>query len=96
MVIEYLTFIIDPAERDGWLAVEEQTWSRFLERQTGFVSKQMWVERDQPGAVHAVIVWQDEASWHAIPHDELAAVDQAMGSWMRDPTCRVFDVIRDC
>lgn len=96
MVIEYLTFIIDPSELAEWLAVEEQTWSRFLERQPGFVSKQMWVERDLPNEIHAVITWQDEASWHAIAHDDLAEVDRSMGAWMREPTCRVFDVIRDC
>lgn len=96
MVIEFLTFQIDPTARESWLAVEEQTWSRFLERQPGFVAKQMWIERDVPGEVFAVITWQDEASWHAIPADELAAVDTSMGAAFLNPTsCRVFDVIRD-
>ena len=96
MVVEYLSFQIEPSERDAWLRVEEQTWSRFLERQPGFVSKQMWVERDHPGEVFAVITWRDEASWHSIPADELAAVDASMGAAFLNPTaCRVFDVIRD-
>lgn len=96
MVVEYLTFEVDPADRARWLEVEERTWSRFLERQPGFVSKQMWVERDHVHLVHAVIVWADEASWQAIPAAELAAIDESMGPWFREPTCRVFDVIRDC
>lgn len=96
MVIEFLTFTIDPSEQAGWMPVEEQAWSRFLERQVGFVSKQLWVERDRPNEVHAVITWTDEASWNAIPQEELAAVDASMGKWLRDPTCRIFDVIRDC
>ncbi len=96
MVIEYLTFRINPNERDGWMAIDEQSWSRFLERQKGFIGKQLWVERDCPNEVHAVITWEDEASWNAIPQEELAAVDAAMGLWLREPTCRIFDVIRDC
>jgi uncharacterized protein (TIGR03792 family) len=96
VVVEFLTFQIEPSERDRWMAVEEETWSRFLERQQGFVSKQLWVERDRPGEIHAVIVWEDDASWAAIPEDELAAVDAAMGSWVREPTCRVFDILRNC
>ena len=96
MVIEYLSFQIEPAGRDAWLRVEAQTWSRVLERQPGVVSKQMWVERDNPGEVFAVITWQDEASWHAIPAEELAAVDASMGAALLNPIgCRVFDVIRD-
>ena len=56
----------------------------------------MWVERDRPDEVHAVITWQDDESWLAIAQAELAAVDQSMGTWRRDATCRVFDVIREC
>ena len=96
MLIEYLTFRIDPSERDGWMAVDEETWSRFLERQKGFIGKQLWSERDCPTKIHAVITWADEASLNAIPQEELAAVDAAMGRWLRDPTCRIFDVIRNC
>ena len=66
MVIEHLTFTVDPAERDEWLAVEEQTWSRFLERQAGFIRKEIWVEREHPEDVHAMIVWESEALWQAI------------------------------
>jgi uncharacterized protein (TIGR03792 family) len=95
MVIEFLTFDVKPEEREEWLAVEEQTWSRFLERQAGFVSKQIWSEHDNRGQVHAVICWTDEASWHAIPADELEEVDKSMGRWFRACTMRVFDVERN-
>ncbi len=96
MVIEFLTFDVIAEERDEWLVVEEHTWSRFLERQPGFVSKHIWSEQGNPGQVHAIICWTDEASWHAIPAHELEAVDESMGRWFRDCTMRVFDVVRDC
>ena len=96
MVIEFLTFDVKPEERDEWLEVEEQTWSRFLERQAGFVSKQIWSEHGNVGQVHAMIRWTDMESWHAIPADELAAVDASMAHWFRDCTMKVYDVVRDC
>ena len=96
MVVEFLTFSVEPSEQPAWLDVEERTWSRFLERQTGFVSKQMWIDHDAPARIHAVITWTDEASWKAIPDDELARVDAEMGDWFRTPTMRVFDVVRSC
>ncbi len=96
MVIEFLTFDVNAEEREEWLAVEEQTWSRFLERQAGFVSKQIWSEQGNPGQVHAMICWTDEASWHAIPTDEMEAVDQSMGLWFRACTMKVFDIVREC
>jgi len=95
MVVEFLTFPVPRELRDQWMAVEQQTWSRFLARQTGFVDKQLWVEREAPDEVHAVIRWSDEASWKAIPGDELAAVDKAMGHFRGNAQLRVYDVLAE-
>ena len=96
MVIEFLTFRVTPDERAAWMEVEERTWSRFLERQAGFVRKQLWVDVDDDQHVHAMIEWESLEHWKAIPDDQLAAVDESMGAWVRDCTCRTFEVIRDC
>jgi uncharacterized protein (TIGR03792 family) len=96
MVVEFLTFRVPPDERAAWMEIEERTWSRFLEQQPGFVRKQLWAERGNDSDVHAVIEWESMEQWQAIPADQLAAVDEAMGTWFRSCTCRVFDVIRDC
>ena len=96
MVIEFLTFHVDPDDRAEWLIVEENTWSRFLERQPGFVRKQLWVEHGNLAQVHAMIEWRDLESWHAIPAAKLAAIDASMGLMCRDATCRAFDVLRNC
>ena len=96
MIVEYLTFAIDAADMAPWLDAEERTWSRFLERQPGFVRKQMWAEEGRTGVVHAVIWWADQASWDACNGPALAAVDESMGPWFRHPTsCRTFAVVRD-
>lgn len=96
MVIEFLTFRVDPAERAEWLPIEEQTWSRYLERQPGFIRKEMWTNRDDPAEVHAVIWWADQETWFQIPQSEIADVDAAMGPWFRDATSmRIFDVVRE-
>lgn len=95
MVVEFLSFEVDPAERAEWLAIEETVWSRFLETVPGFVSKQMWVERSDPATVHAVIVWSDDQSWAAVTAEQCAEVDERMGAWFRDCTCRTFDIVRN-
>jgi uncharacterized protein (TIGR03792 family) len=94
MVIEFLTFDVDPSDLEEWLAVDHDTWTRFLETRDGFVSKQVWTDRERPGTVHAVITWRDEAAWESIPTELLDAVDRSMGAWRRAPTCRTFDVVR--
>ena len=95
MVIEKLTFEVRPEDRDRWLEVEERTWSRFLEKQDGFVRKEIWVEEDDDAHVHAVIWWESKDQWKAIPSSAVDAVDESMGEWLRKPTMREFHVIRE-
>jgi len=96
MVIEFLTFNVDISDRAEWLDHEEAHWSRFLEKQPGFVRKQMWEDADDPNIVHAVIWWKSIEAWHSIPKDELARVAAAMGDHERETTLSTFNVIRDC
>ena len=91
MVIEMLTFDVARADRDEWLEVEGEVWTRFLEQQDGFVRKEMWVSSDDPTAVHALIWWASLDQWQAIGPDEVAAVDRRMGPWLREATMRAFD-----
>ncbi len=94
MVIEMLTFDIDPADQADWLPIEEANWSRFLERQDGFVRKEMWRSADDPGKVHAVIWWESMKQWKSISQSDLAAVIEAMGPHEREGVLTVFDVVR--
>ncbi|MFZ8998180.1 MAG: TIGR03792 family protein [Ilumatobacteraceae bacterium] len=103
MIVEFLTFTVPPDELDDWLRIEEQHWTRYLERQTGFVRKEMWrgtavdgaAAPDGPEKIHAVIWWRSLEDWKAIPADELAAVAEAMGEYERVPVCRAYDVVRE-
>lgn len=101
--MEFLTFTVPAAELDEWMEVEERHWSRFLERQPGFVRKEMWRGTVVEGAeapagidqVHAVIWWRSEAEWKAIPAHELQRVVEAMGRYERTAVCHAYDVLRE-
>lgn len=93
MVVEFLTFSVPDGELDEWLALEAEHWTRFLERQPGFVRKERWRSVDDPTAVHAVIWWESLAAWKAIPQAELDAVVAAMGPHEREARCVAFDVL---
>lgn len=94
MLVEYLTFAVPSVEREQWIEVEGEVWTPFLERQPGFVSKQVWCERGDDAHVHVAVWWTDEASWKSIPQAELDAVEAAMGRWRTDESVRVFEVAR--
>ncbi|MDH3295473.1 MAG: TIGR03792 family protein [Acidimicrobiia bacterium] len=96
MIVEFLTFDVDPIEREQWLRTEEQNWSRFLERQDGFVSKQIWQSADNETRIHAVIWWETLEKWKAIPQEALDEVIKAMGPHEKEATMTVYHMLRDC
>lgn len=93
VIIEFLTFAVDPDDQADWLAVDERIWTQFLSLQPGFVRKQIWVSRERPYEINAIIQWADEHSWKSIPTHTLAALDAAMGEWWRASTLQTFDVV---
>lgn len=93
MVVERLTFSVTKADRAAWMAADAKSWSPFLARQPGFVSKQLWVQRDRPDEIQAIILWESEAQWKAIPQAELEATDALMGDMVRPLVCHTFDVV---
>ena len=48
MVIEFLTFIVPTSVQNQWKALDEAVWTRFLEKQEGFVRKELWQSPDNP------------------------------------------------
>jgi len=95
VIIEFLTFDIDPEERDDWLEVERRTWSASVEKREGFVRKEVWLSDEDPRTVHAVIWWTEMAAWKAIGPEEIQAIDDQMGEWRRPPKFKSFQVLRE-
>ena len=93
MVIEFLTFQVPPDDLEEWLDVEARHWSRFLERQSGFIRKEMWRSVDDETAVHAVIWWESMEHWKSIPQERLDDVVAAMGPYERHADCTAFDLL---
>jgi len=91
MVIEFLTFDIDVDDQHAWSVADRETWTAYLSGVPGFIRKELWVDRDHPNRVHAVIWWQDDASWNACDIDVMRTVDRAMGALHRTATLRTFD-----
>ncbi len=96
MVIEWLTFEVPVHEQAEWLDLEERVWSRYLEQQAGFVRKEIWIDEEIPNQVNAVIWWESLELWKTITPEQVAEVDQGMGSAWKPCTMKVYQVRRQC
>ena len=95
MVIEFLTFTVPATIQKQWKALDEAVWTHFLEKQEGFVRKELWQSPDNAEKLHAVIWWRDKGSWKAITDEQIRIVDMEMGDYLIEPEMREFLVITD-
>ncbi|MEM7287210.1 MAG: TIGR03792 family protein [Actinomycetota bacterium] len=94
MVVEMLSFDVDPQVRGAWLEADARVWTAFLETCDGFVRKEVWVDADDEGApVRVVIWWGSMAQWKAVGPEAVAEADARMGDLAVEPTCRAFEVV---
>ena len=76
MVIEWLKFKVDPAQRDRYLTVDDEIWTPALASYPGFLDKNTWLEPGHDDEVIFVISWATREQWKAIPEADLEAINQ--------------------
>ncbi len=76
MVIEWLTFEVDPKNREKFIQLDDEIWTAALSQYPGFISKEVWISPNQLGQVVFVVHWQTREQWKSIPQDELDAVEE--------------------
>lgn len=76
MVIEWLKFRIDPAQRDRYLEIDEEIWTAALQTYPGFLDKATWLDPNHDDEVIFVITWASREQWKSIPEAELDQINQ--------------------
>lgn len=74
-VVEQLRVKVAAAEREAWLQAEQQSWGPWLQRQEGFLGRELlWDGERQEGLL--LIRWRSRGDWLAIPASEMEAVQE--------------------
>lgn len=76
MVIEWLTFAVDPDNRETFIRLDNEIWTAALSEYPGFISKEVWISPDLLDQVVFMVRWQTREQWKAIPQDVLEAIEQ--------------------
>lgn len=76
MVIEWLTFAVDPENRETFVRLDNEIWTAALSQYPGFISKEVWISPDLLDQVVYVVRWQTREQWKAIPQADLEAIEK--------------------
>ncbi|MGB3138754.1 MAG: TIGR03792 family protein [Nodosilinea sp.] len=90
MVIEWLTFAVDPDSRETFVRLDNEIWTAALSQHPGFISKEVWISPDLLDQVVLVVRWQTREQWKSIPQAELDAVERRFAAAV-DFSYRIVD-----
>jgi uncharacterized protein (TIGR03792 family) len=75
VVVEHLRVKVPAEALDDWIAAERGSWEPWLERQPGFLDRQLlWDPEREEGTL--LIHWRNREAWKAIPAAEIEQVQQ--------------------
>lgn len=74
--VEYLVFELDhPETREQFIELDHEIWTMFLKEYPEFISKEIWINDNNPKEVHSIIIWKNMEGWKSIPIEKLKQVD---------------------
>lgn len=73
---EYLMFKCRNEEEAKLYLQKNQIWTDYLSSKKGFISTTSYINKNNPGEVHIVIIWETLEDWLSIPKEELMIVAQ--------------------
>ncbi len=84
VVIELLKFQINQNLREKFIQKDAEIWTTALAKYPGFLSKEVWINPNNPSEVTVIIRWETRDQWKAISPADLAVIDgkfaQALGN----------------
>ena len=98
VLVEHLRVKVPAEAVEAWIAAERGSWEPWLERQQGFLDRQLlWDPDREEGTL--LIHWRSREAWQSIPQTEIDQVQQrfealaraATGSEQGNPFPLVFE-----
>lgn len=85
MVVEQLRLRVPAVQRSAWLQAERDTWQPWLERQPGFLGRELlWDPHRQEATL--LIRWRDREHWQAAAASGVEQVQQQFEQQARQAT----------
>jgi len=91
MVIEWLKIQVDPALREEFVQKDNEIWTKQLSQQSGYLSKEVWIDPIHTDIVVLVIRWTTREAWKTVPAETLAETEKRFAQAMGDGTHKIIE-----
>jgi uncharacterized protein (TIGR03792 family) len=75
MVVELLVVEIATEDREKYLQIDREIWTKAIAQFPGFINKEVWLNPQTPNEVNLIIRWRSREEWKSISTQLLAEIE---------------------
>ncbi len=93
MVIELLKVEVAAEDREKYLQIDREIWTKAIAQFPGFINKEVWLNPDQPTEVNLIIRWRSYQEWKSISIELLADIDRQFALKMGNTRHKIVESV---
>ncbi len=93
MVIELLIVEVAAEDREKYLQIDREIWTKAIAHFPGFINKEVWLNPDKPTEVNLVIRWRSREEWKSISTQLLADIERQFALKMGNTRHKIVESV---
>lgn len=93
MVIELLIVEVAAEDREKYLQIDREIWTKAIAQFPGFINKEVWLNPDKPTEVNLVIRWRSRKEWKSISTQLLAETERQFALKMGNTRHKIVESV---
>lgn len=91
MVIELLKVEVAAVDRETYLQIDREIWTKAIAQFPGFINKEVWLNPDKPTEIILIIRWRSRQEWKSISVELLAKIERQFALEMGNISHKIVD-----
>ena len=93
VVVELLKFEVAAEDREKYLQIDREIWTKAIAQFPGFINKEFWLNPQAPTEVILVIRWRSRQEWKAISVELLQEIERQFALKMGNISYKIVDSV---
>lgn len=93
MVIELLIVEVAAKDREKYLQIDRETWTKAIAQFPGFINKEVWLNPHAPTEVNLIIRWRSREEWKAISVQLLEETERQFALKMGNTRHKIIELV---
>lgn len=93
MVVELLIVEVATEDREKYLQVDREIWTKAIAQFPGFINKEVWLNPQAPTEVNLIIRWRSREEWKSISTQLLAEIERQFAVKMGDTRHKIVESV---